>query len=45
MNEEEKQTQSMREYLRIKKINENDKSDEMVEQVYEEVVNKEENER
>lgn len=38
MNEEEKQAQSMREYLRIKKISEEDKSDEMIEEVYEEII-------
>lgn len=36
--DEEKQVQSMREYLRIKKIAEEDKSDEMIEEVYEEII-------
>lgn len=36
--EQKKQTESMREYLKIKKISEEDKSDEMIEEVYEEII-------
>ena len=43
MEDEKKTTENIREYLRIKKLNENDKSDEMIEEVYEEVLD--ENER
>lgn len=37
---EEKKEEQMREYLRFKKIQENDKSDEIIEEVYEEVTAK-----
>lgn len=43
MEDEKKTTENIREYLRIKKLNDDDKSDEMIEEVYEEVLD--ENER
>lgn len=41
---EEKKEEQMREYLRFKKIQENDKSDEIIEEVYEEVTAKKDTE-
>ena len=38
---EENRTEQMREYLRLKKIQENDKSDEIIEEVYNKVITKE----
>lgn len=43
--EEKNKSENMREYLKIKKLQDADKSDEMIEEIYEEVINKEENER
>lgn len=37
----DKKTQQMREYLRLKNIQENDKSDEIIEEVYNEIITKE----
>ncbi len=43
MNDEEKNNiENIREYLRLKKLDEDDNSDEMVDEIYEEVLNKEE---
>lgn len=41
---EENRTEQMREYLRLKKIQENDKSDEIIEDVYNKVITKEDTE-
>lgn len=41
---EENRTEQMREYLRLKKIQENDKSDEIIEEVYNNVITKEDTE-
>ena len=41
---EENRTEQMREYLRLKKIQENDKSDEIIEEVYNKVITKEDTE-
>lgn len=41
---EENRTEKMREYLRLKKIQENDKSDEIIEEVYNKVITKEDTE-
>ena len=38
VNMKDKNTEQMREYLRLKNIQENDKSDEIIEEVYNEVV-------
>lgn len=41
---EDKKTEQMREYLRLKNIQENDKSDEIIEEVYSEATTKEDTE-
>lgn len=41
---EENRTEQMREYLRLKKIQENDKSDEIIEEIYNKVITKEDTE-
>ncbi len=41
---EDKKTEQMREYLRLKNIQENDKSDEIIEEVYNEATTKEDTE-
>lgn len=41
---EENRTEQMREYLRLKKIQENDKSDEIIEEVYNKIITKEDTE-
>lgn len=41
---EENRTEQMREYLRLKKIQENDKSDEIIEEIYNKVIIKEDTE-
>lgn len=41
---EEDKTEQMREYLRIKKLQEDDKSDEIIEEVYKEVTTNEDTE-
>lgn len=38
---EDKKTEQMREYLRIKKINDEDKSDELIDEVYNSITKKE----
>lgn len=38
---EDKKTEQMREYLKLKRIQENDKSDEIIEEVYNEIATKE----
>lgn len=40
---EEKETEQMREYLRIKKLEEEDKSDELIDEVYNKAIKKESN--
>ena len=42
-NEEKNTTENMREYLRLKKLEEEDNSDEIIEEIYEEALNKKEN--
>ena len=41
---EDKKTEQMREYLRLKNIQENDKSDEIIEEVYNEATTKDDTE-
>ena len=41
VNMKDKNTEQMREYLRLKNIQENDKSDEIIEEVYNEVATEE----
>lgn len=41
---EDKKTEQMREYLRLKNIQENDKSDEIIEEIYNEATTKEDTE-
>ena len=38
--EDKKQSENIREYLRVKKIQDNDKSDEMLEEIFEETTKK-----
>lgn len=38
--EDKKQSENIREYLRVKKLQDNDKSDEMLEEIFEETTKK-----